>query len=357
MAFRFFMMILLALNVQSFAYAADADDINAEVDELNADSDAAAADNAEVKARMAKEKARAEKALRAAHQKNQAAAAKRQASAEQLKASDEEVAALTAEQARMKAEVERLSRETANTEKAALDTRTQIEKLKAEIESLKTLRGEKAKTFIDLTTQTDKVLEEMKKMELEKSQLEIDLAKSKEQEKAANDNLLKVKAEEAAKKVKLEAYIAGLRERFHQAQERIAAMEGEANLARVNGQKLEATAKVAENEVIAAEGQLVRGPSAPPVVAASSDSGSAGGETRGLASSGKAQGAAAKTSGSANAYVFKRSCKVFEQPAKGANVLMVQKSGAQVSKSDEGKTWIAFQLEDGRKGYAAKNCF
>ncbi len=247
----------------------------------------------------------------------------------------------------MKAEVERLSREITTAEKAALDTRTQIEKLKVEIETLKTLRGEKAKTFINLTTQTDKVIEEMKKMELEKSQLEIDLAKSKEQEKAANDNLLKVKAEEAAKKVKLEAYIAGLRERFHQAQERIAAMEGEANIARVTGQKLEATAKVAEKEVIAAEGQLVRGPSPGP------DTGAVAGESRGLASSRKASG---KATGAAS-YVFKRDCKVFEQPAKGANVLMVQKSGAQVSKSDEGKTWIAFKLEDGRKAYAAKNCF
>jgi chromosome segregation ATPase len=329
MIFRLLTVAVLLMHAPVPAFAADADDMNAEVDELNADSDAAAADTAEVKARMAKDKARADRALRAAKQQNQAAAAKRQASADQIKQNDQEVANLTAEQTRLKNEVDRLERETALSDQQAKESGAQIEKLKGEIEALKALRNEKAQNFIMLSTQHDKITEEMKKMELEKSQLEIDLAKSKEQEKAANDNLLKVKAEEAAKKVKLDAYIAGLRERYHQAQERIAAMEAEGTSAKTATQKLEATAKVAENEVIAAEGVITRGPSSAPPAAEAKD----------------------------ESYVFKRSCKVIEQPARGAKVLTVQKTGTEVAKTAEGKTWIGFSLEDGRKAYAAKSCF
>ncbi len=334
MSFRLALLALvslLTLNFTAPALAADADDMSSEVDELNADSDAAAADNAEVKTRMAKDKARAEKALRAAQQKNQAVAAKRQASADQLKQNDEEVSALNAQQTQLKSEVERLSKEATLSDKAASDSRTQVEKLKADIETLKALRGEKAKSFIELTTQHDKIAVEIKKMEEEKFELENDLIKSKEQEKAATESLAKIKVEEAAKKVKLEAYIAGLRERYHQAQQRITTLEAEGTTMKMAGQKLESTSKVAETEVIAAEAQLSRGPSA-----------------------GAPAVAEAKPTG---AYVFKRSCKVFEQPTKGAGVLLVQKAGAQVSKNDEGKTWISFKLEDGRKGYAAKTCF
>ena len=233
-------------------------------------------------------------------------------------------AAVQADQAKLKSEVERLSKETAAAEKQTHESKAQLDKLKAELESLRNLRNEKAQAYITLTSQHDKIADEIKKMEQEKFQLESDLAKTKGEEKAAAEKLAKIKAEQAAKKVKLDAYIATLRDRFRKAQERLAAMEAEGSQVSVAGQKLEATSKTAENEVIAVEGRLTRGPSS-------------------VAPSGS--------------YMFKRNCKVYDKPAKDAGVLAVQKSGSQVAKTDEGKTWIAFALPDGRKAYAAKSCF
>ena len=235
-----------------------------------------------------------------------------------------ETATVQADQARLKSEVERLSKETAASEKQSQQAKTQLDKMKAELETLRNLRNEKAQAYITLTSQHDKIADEIKKTEQEKFQLETDLAKSKEQEKAAADKLAKIKAEQAAKKVKLDAYIAGLRDRFRKAQERLAAMEAEGNQATVAGQKLEATSKTAENEVIAVEDRLSRAPSS-------------------VAPSG--------------GYTFKRNCKAYDKPAKDAGVLAVQKAGSQVAKTDEGKSWIAFALPDGRKAYVAKTCF
>ncbi len=58
-----------------------------------------------------------------------------------------------------------------------------------DLEGLKNLRNEKAQAYIILTTEHDKLVEEVKKMELEKAQLEIDLGKAKEQEKLATEKL------------------------------------------------------------------------------------------------------------------------------------------------------------------------
>lgn len=235
-----------------------------------------------------------------------------------------DTAAVQADQAKLKSEVERLSKETAAAEKQSQESKSQLEKLKAELDTLRNLRNEKAQAYIMLTGQHDKIADEIKKMEQEKIQLETDLAKSKSDEKAAAEKLAKIKAEQAAKKVKLDAYIATLRDRFRKAQERLAAMEAEGNQVTIAGQKLDATAKTAENEVIAVEGRLTRGPS---------------------------------SVSAASGYKFKRNCKVYDKPAKDAGVLTVQRSGSLVSKTDEGKSWIAFLLPDGRKAYAAKSCF
>lgn len=233
------------------------------------------------------------------------------------------------DQVKNQAEIERLDKENSALEKTNQENLTRAQKLKSDIETLKALRGEKAKHFIELTSQHDKVIADIKKMEQEKAQLETDLTKAKEEEKSANENLQKAKVEAAAKKVKLESYIAGLRERFRQAQQRLAALEAQKSQVQSSTQKMEATAKVAENEVVQVESRL----------------------TRNLASS------AESTGNEQGQYVFKRNCKVFDKPARDAKVLLTKQTGDKISKNDEGKTWIGFALQDGRKGYAAKVCF
>lgn len=326
MILRLLLLGLMALTLQFSATASELDEIDADVDQLNADSDAAAADSDEIKSRMAKDKARAERALKAAAAKNKAAAAKRQQAADQLKKADEEIQNMSNEQARLNADAERLDREAAASQKAMAANQAKVAQIKKELEAIRAIRAEKAKAFIEITSQQDKIKADLEQMEQEKTVAEAELEKVKEQEKVTIESLAKLKTEEAAKKAKLEAYIAGLRERFHQAQERIAAMEGEKTQLQTANQKLESTAKVAENEVIQAEAQLMgRRPSE------------------------------AKASGSKE-YTFKKKCNVFDRPAKGANIVAVKSSGTTVQKSDEGKSWIAFPLTDGRKGFVAKTC-
>ncbi len=117
--------------------------------------------------------------------------------------------------------------------------------------------------------------------------------------------------------------------------ERLSKLEAEGQSAVVAGQRLEATAKTAENEVIAVEAKLHRKPAAAAAVLQ----------------------APSPLPAKDGAYVFKRNCKVFDQPTKDAKVLLIQKGGTEVAKTDEGRTWIAFALPDGRKGYSSKTCF
>jgi hypothetical protein len=110
-----------------------------------------------------------------------------------------------------------------------------------------------------------------------------------------------------------------MKERYGQAQARMAAMQSEKAQMQLTNDRLEAQAQAAGEEVQSAE--------------------------------------RAPTASQQEALKFKRNCRVFERPEKGAKVLAIQPPGSQVSKSDEGKSWIAFPMPDGRKGFAAKSCF
>lgn len=221
----------------------------------------------------------------------------------------QEIEHLEAEKTRLQADIKKFDGEAAANEKVISDNRAKIEKAKAEVETLQQLKSEKAGHFLTLASQREKVLEEMKQMEQEKVQAEKDLQIAKEQEKKAQQEFEQLKAEHAKSKARLEAYLGGLKNRYREMQERKKSMQDEQ--ARIERQtaSLETQARVGESEL---------------------------------------QGDALK---------LKKSCRVFDSPGKGSKVLTVQQGGTSISKSEEGKTWIAFPLADGRKGYIAKTCF
>lgn len=254
-------------------------------------------------------------------------------------AEDDDIEELFNEQTKTRKDVERIEKETKEASKAMAGDKAKLEKMRNDLKLMQGLRAEKQKQFLELTTQHDRVVEQIKEMEAEVAKVEMELGKAKEEEKATLAKLQRVRAEEEGKKKRLEAHIAGLRQRYKETADKVAQMDAEIAQQQANGQRLEATAKAAEQEVndmdAKANNRMLAtiGVAATPSSSSSSDSASSGGDL-----------------------TFKRKCRAFETPAKGAKVLETMESGASVTKSEEGKTWYAFTL-NGRKAYAAKNCF
>lgn len=51
-----------------------------------------------------------------------------------------------------------------------------------------------------------------------------------------------------------------------------------------------------------------------------------------------------------------KTCRIFDGPVKGSNVLGLQEMGTSIAKSKEGKSWVAFTMSNGQLGYIAKSC-
>ena len=296
-------------------------------EDLVDEADAAAAQTDAIKERISEERQEAKRNLERAKDRHQSAMSRRQDALSRLRSSEAEIENAQQEKVRLNKEAERLDNETLLTEKAVQQNRALAEKLKGEVQALKDLRGEKAKNFIELTTQRDRAQEDAKALETAKAQAEEELKKVKEQEKLAMEQLERLKVEHAQNKVRTEAYIAGLRERYKEAQEKTADAQTEQASVEQETLQLAEQAKVAEKEVHAAEGASIN---------------------RTITNI---------TGTPTEEVVFRRKCRVFDGPTKGAKVLGVKTSGTSVPKSEEGKTWFAIQLEDGRKGFASKNCF
>lgn len=252
-------------------------------------------------------------------------------------AEDDDIESIFDEQTKTRKDVERIEKETRETAKSMSGDNAKLAKMKNDLKLMQGLRAEKQKQFLEMSTQHDRVVEQIKELEAEVAKIEAELAKAKEDEKATLAKLQRVRAEEEGRKKRLEAHIAGLRQRYKETADKVAQMDAEIAQQQANGQRLEQTAKAAEHEMNDMDAKA---------------------NNRMLATIGVAA-APASASGDAAAtdLTFKRKCRVFETPAKGAKVLGSKDSGDSVSKSEEGKTWYAFPMGDGRKAYAAKTCF
>ncbi len=341
--------IAITLTSQSPANAADLADIHAETEDLNNESDAAAAEIKEVKVALATEHSEAEKKFNAAKSKYDMAAAKRQEAVDRFNKGEAEIARLNKEAARLNGEAKRLDGETVLHEKAIANNKVKAEKLNGEIKSLQELRGEAGKRFLDIGVQRDKMDMETKDLEAQKADATKSFQAAKEQEKQALVQLEKRKAEYAQNKARTDAFLAQMRERFKEAQGRLSAIRKETEHLDVKEEKLAVQAKQAEEEVKMAEGTALD----------RSLSSTSEAQTTEVSAPPSAAPAAEVSMASAPAseLTFKRKCKVFDVPARGAKVLIEQTAGASVAKMDEGQKWIAFKLEDGRKGFVAKACF
>ena len=59
----------------------------------------------------------------------------------------------------------------------------------------------------------------------------------------------------------------------------------------------------------------------------------------------------------ATAMTLKRDCKVHDGPSRDSKVLGVRLGGQSISQASGDKSWVAFPMEDGKKGFVATSCF
>jgi chromosome segregation ATPase len=303
----YFKTILIAGLTMLTIPVAARDSVQDETEDVSAESEAVMADTQEIKERMAKERAKADQAFQAAVKANQAAAAKKQAAIEQMKQTETDIEQLESDKKRLNADIKKFALETAAVEKVIAENRTKMEKARAEVQTLQQLKSEKAGHFLMLTSQRERLLEEMKRTEDEKVQAEKEFQAAKEQEKKAQQEFDQTKLEQAKTKARLDAYLATLKERYREMQDRKKAVQEEQQKRERENARLEAQTRTGENEL--------------------------------------------------EPLKLKKSCRVFEKPTKGSKVITVQEGGTSITKSDEGKTWFSFPLADGRQGYIAKTCF
>lgn len=318
--------ILITSMDTAFAAGGDA---STETEDLSDESDAAAAEVKEVKERVRQEKAEATANHNAAKRERDAAVAAKNAALERLNQSEAEIQRLNKEAIRLKSETDRLNGETALHEKAIAENNAKAEKAGGEIKALQDLRGEAAKRFIETGIQREKIENSNKSLDTQIADAKRELQMAKDQEKQASAQLEKMRTEHAANKAKTEQFLAQMRDQYKEAQARASKMKAEMAQIEQTEQKLATQAKAAEAEVKDAEARA----------------------------DGRSLSSVATAGDQPAAMTFKRTCKVFEGPKRGAKVLAVHESGKSIKKSDEGQKWIAFKMDDGRKGFAAKACF
>lgn len=243
-------------------------------------------------------------------------------------------------------EIDRLGRESAQMQTDTKQSRETLEKLKADVAKLREIRGAKAKDFVEGSTEHDRNTDQIEALTNEKAQIEKELAEADAKEKDKTAKLAKARAELDQKKAKLEADIAQLKARYKEAQARIAKVDGEEDDVEKRTASLEAQKQVAETETANAEAEAAGQPANP--------------QARAIASNKASDGDAEEDDGSGpsvGGITFKKRCRVFDGPTKGAQVIDIQSPGSSFVKTGEGQTYYAFPLGGGRQGYAAKTCF
>lgn len=331
------LLVSLTLGMPSAARAEDLEDL----EDIANESDAALAETADVKRTLKAERDAQQKKYDTVKKAHNSAVAKRQQSVDQMRRIEGEIQRFEAEQVRLKKDMERLEAETLEAQKVSEEKKQIAEKMKGEIETLKQLRQEKAQKFTAMAVEREKILAQHAEIENERKLAEQDFNKIKEEEKRETEALEKLRLETNQKKAKHEAYLAGLKERYNKAREGIASSKTEALNMERDSARMDAVAKTAESEVAEAEGRS-SAPAQEPI------------NTSGGISI-AAQGAADSDS-DAERITFKRQCRVFDGPKKKAKVIGKQSAGATAPKAEEGRTWVAFLMADGRKGYVAKGC-
>lgn len=360
MKIQFLTFICLVFAWGANVQAASAADVNSDTEDIMNESDAAVAETKDFKDRTAQEKAAAEKRRDAAKSQLNNAAAKRQKAIDEMNATEDEIKHLGSEQSKTKADAARLDNENAQTEKTTKDNQAKIEKMKADLVVLKQQRTEKAQKYLELAGQRDKVNEQLKALETEKQTAEAELKAANDQDRATTDQVVKLRKEYAAKKAKGDAYLAELREKYKRAVDHQAQLGVEKSEMEKNDLKQQATIKTAEQEVAQAENpsqQLAATEPSADTPTAAAQPAATSTPSAAKAAEPSSTVAAREPSKAKQDVTFKHKCRVFDGPVRGSNVVGVQESGMSVSKFDEGKEWIAFWLRDGRKAFAAKNCF
>lgn len=314
------------ITISPLAFAIEIEDN----EDIANESDAAMAETKEVKNQLAKEQASAKRKYEAVKRFRDSAAAKRQAAVDGMRAVENQIQNFEKEQARMKAEIANFEKETEQAVKVTEEKKVLVQKLKAETASLTQLKTEKLQRLDAMKLERDKVVQEHKEVEALRLTSEEDFQKLKDEDKKQSDALDKLKLELTQKKARSDAYLAELKERYRKSQDQLKSKKSEVALIEMNANKSEALTKTAEQELKAQDdGQSMENEQAAPVARIEPP----------------------------QAVEFKRKCRVFDSPGKGPKVLATQGPGDAFHKADEGKTWIAIQMPDGRKGYAAKGCF
>lgn len=319
------LIAVLFISMSQVVLAADFD----EGEDVANESDAAMAETKEVKEQLAKEHAAAKRKHDAVKRQRDSAAAKRQAAVDGMRAIENQIQNFEKEQARMKTEIAGFEKETEQALKVTEEKKALAQKLKSETATLTQLKTEKLQKLDAMKLERDKVLQEQKEVEALRLTSDQDFQKLKDEEKKQSDALDKLKLELTQKKARSDAYLAELKERYRKSQEQLKAKKAEVALIEMNANKADAMTKTAEQEL---NPQIQDQPmeSAVPAV---------------------------QRTEQPQAVEFKRKCRVFDSPGKGPKVLATQGPGDAFHKAEEGKTWIAIQMPDGRKGYAAKGCF
>jgi chromosome segregation ATPase len=331
MILRYSSLILFSLVLILKVAPAGADE-----EDLMNESDAAAAQTAGIQKRLANEKAQAQASYAAAKRAHDQAVSERQKAADRLQKSQDEIEDLNADQAKLVKDTERLKTETSAIEKTIATSQTNAEKARADLATLKQLHVDAAHRFLDLATQRDKVVRDAEDLEKQVSEAQQELDDQKAREKQVSEDLDKRKTEFARKQAQMQAKITSLRERYQQSHSKVLEMQAENARIEDESNRLQQQTKTGESEVEQVEAKL-----AAPAQAESA---------------GIARDVSSVDSG-AGALVLKHNCRVFDAPKKGAKVLGVRQGGTAISKTDEGRTWVAFTVDGGGKGFLAKSCF
>lgn len=316
----------LFITICAQAFAIDFEDS----EDIANESDAAMAETKEVKNQLAKEQANAKRKYDAVKRVRDSAAAKRQAAVDGMRAVENQIQNYEKEQARMKSEIASFEKETEQAIKVTEEKKALAQKLKTETAALNQLKIEKLQRLDAMKLERDKVVQEQKEVEALRLTSEEDFQKLKDEDKKQTEALDKLKLELTQKKARSDAYLAELKERYRKSQEQLKAKKSEVALIEMGANKSEAMTKTAEQELNSQDdGQAME--AAPATAMARTEQ--------------------------PQAVEFRKKCRVFDSPGKGPKVLATQSPGDAFHKADEGKTWIAIQMPDGRKGYAAKGCF
>ncbi len=154
-----------------------------------------------------------------------------------------------AEEERLSEELEFVGLEITTLEKSLTDLQNQTQKAKDKNAALRELHEDKAKKLRALIAQRDETRQQIKDLDDERAQAEIDFEKLKEKERTTSEDLEIARVEQAQKQAKLEAYISETKLRSR-------VLETQLQIARNEDRKLKLKTKAFEKRAAQAEREL-----------------------------------------------------------------------------------------------------